>query len=269
MGEVIGVKDVIGISLGNNNKIYYFSPNNIKLKKGITVIVETERGLQFGKVETDIIKVDSKKFSNKIKNVIRISTKKDYYKHKENLSLAEEALKNCRRLVLENKLNMKILDASFTFDRSQLLFHFLSDNRVDFRNLAKDLASIYKTRIELRQLGVRDKAKNIGGIGCCGRELCCHSFLSDLESVSINMAKNQNLSLNPTKINGVCGRILCCLKYEDSNYKECRKTLPNIGDTVNINGKFGQVVNIDILNKKYSVDIPNIGIIEVQNESNS
>lgn len=254
---------VVGISIGNSNKIYYFSPNELNLKKGITVIVDTERGLQFGKVETKYIEIDPEKFNNNIKNVVRIATKKDYYNHKENVYLASEALKNCRKLVEENKLNMKILDASFTFDRSQLIFHFLSDNRVDFRNLAKELASIYRTRIELRQLGVRDKAKTVGGLGCCGRELCCHSFLNDLDSVSINMAKNQNLALNPSKINGVCGRILCCLRYEDSNYKECRKCLPNVGDIVKVEGKSGQVVSVDILNKKYKVDIPNTGVVEV------
>lgn len=258
------VKNVVGISLGSNGKIYYFSPNNLNLKKGITVIVETERGTQFGTVETDIIQVDLKKFNNEIKNVLRISTKKDYYRHKENLNLAKEALQKCRELVIENKLNMKIIDADFTFDRTQLMFHFLSDNRIDFRILAKSLASIYKTRIELRQVGVRDKAKTIGGIGCCGRQLCCHSFLKDLDSVSINMAKNQNLSLNPAKINGVCGRILCCLKYEDDTYKECRKKIPNVGDIVTVDNKTGKVISIDILNKKYKIEIPDMGIIEIE-----
>ena len=251
---------VVGISIGNNNKVYYFSPNNYKLKKGITVIVDTERGLQFGKVETEYVEIDPERFNNNIKNV----TKKDYYNHKENMYLAKEALQKCRELVEKNKLNMKILDSNFTFDRSQLMFHFLSDNRVDFRVLAKELAAIYRTRIELRQLGVRDKAKIVGGIGCCGRELCCHSFLSDLDSVSINMAKNQNLALNPTKINGVCGRILCCLRYEDSTYKECRKNLPNVGDIVKVDDKSGQVVSVDVLNRKYKVDIPNVGVVEVE-----
>ena len=164
---------------------------------------------------------------------------------------------------------MKIIDSSYTLNREQLLFHFLSDNRIDFRNLAKELASIYKTRIELRQVGVRDKAKNIGGMGMCGCTLCCSKFLNEFDSVSINMAKNQNLSLNPTKINGACGRLLCCLKYEDETYEELRKDLPKIGKIVETKQGKGKVVSLDVLKGTYNVEIENIGIVKVDiNESN-
>jgi cell fate regulator YaaT (PSP1 superfamily) len=163
---------------------------------------------------------------------------------------------------------MQLLDASFTFDRKQLLITFLADARIDFRELVKKLAAIYKTRIELRQIGVRDKSKIVGGYGQCGRELCCSVFLRDLNSVSINMAKNQNLALNPQKINGVCGRLMCCLKYEDSCYSECRKCLPSMGSQVDTERGKGKVVSIDIIGKKYKVDVPNVGIIEVECGSN-
>jgi len=160
-------------------------------------------------------------------------------------------------------MNMQIIEANYTFDRDKLVFKFVADNRIDFRELAKKLASIYKTRIELMQVGVRDKAKEIGGYGQCGRQLCCHKFLNDIESVSISMAKNQNISLNPNKINGVCGRLLCCLKYEDVCYKDCRKKLPKIGDVIETKEGKGTVVGLDILKQKYRVNIPEIGIVEV------
>ena len=166
-------------------------------------------------------------------------------------------------------LNMQIMDASFTFDRSQLLFRFISDGRVDFRKLAKELANRYKTRIELRQVGVRDKAKEVGGCGLCGRQLCCVKFNTNLDSVSINMAKNQNISLNPNKINGVCGRLLCCLKYEDDNYKECRKNLPKIGQPIETEKGKGKVVELDIINNKYKVNIPSVGNIEIDNNGSN
>ena len=164
---------------------------------------------------------------------------------------------------------MKIIDANYTLNREQLLFHFLADNRIDFRVLAKDLASIYKTRIELRQVGVRDKAKNIGGLGLCGCSLCCSKFLNEFDSVSINMAKNQNISLNPSKINGACGRLLCCLKYEDETYEELRKELPKVGKIVETKQGQGKVISIDVLGKSYNVDVEKVGIVKVDlNESN-
>lgn len=254
--------EVVGITFEEKGRMYYFSPNNLKLKNNITVIVETEKGEQFGKVTKEIFSIEEKKLISPLKNVIRIATKQDYYTNKKNLKDAAEALKKCRGLAVKENLNMQIIDANYTFDRTQLVFRFLADSRVDFRNLAKELASIYKTRIELRQVGVRDKAKEIGGIGPCGRPLCCSCFLNDFESVSINMAKNQNISLNQSKINGACGRLLCCLKYEDETYSECRKCLPKVGEIVETEEGNGKVISVDILNKKYSVEVLGIGVRE-------
>ena len=255
--------EVIGVSFKEKGRIYYFSPKKLKLKKNITVIVETERGLQLGHVVTDIIKIDEKNLKAPLKNIIRIASKKDYENYKKNKKDAISALLKCKRLVIKHNLDMQIIDAMYTLDRDQLVFHFISDNRVDFRNLAKDLATIYKTRIELRQVGVRDKAKEIGGIGPCGRKFCCANFLNDFDSVSISHAKNQNLSLNPAKINGVCGRLLCCLNYENDNYKDCRKCLPEIGDKIEVDGKIGTVISLYILNKSYVLEVPEIGRIKM------
>lgn len=261
--------EVVGVTFKKNSKVYYFSPNGLKIKKGINVIVKTERGLQFGTIEIENMEIDSNKLTTSLSEVIRISSKKDYEKHLKNIDDAKKALKKCKDLVEEYDLNMMILDANYTFDRSQLLFTFLADNRVDFRKLAKDLANIYKTRIELRQVGVRDKAKEVGGYGCCGRPLCCSKFLTDFDSVSINMAKNQNIALNPTKINGVCGRLLCCLKYEDECYKECAKNLPKVGKKVDTEFGEGKVISTEILKQTYRVDVKDHGIVEVAvNESN-
>lgn len=255
--------NAIGVSFKENGKIYYFDPGKINIKKNVTVIVQTERGLQFGKSVTDLIELEENKLTSPLKKIVRIASKKDYQNHLKNLKDSSEALIRCKSIIEENNIDMQIIDANFTFDRSQLVFRFISDNRVDFRNLAKKLASIYKTRIELRQIGVRDKAKEVGGIGVCGCKLCCSRFLKDLESVSINMAKNQNISLNPNKINGVCGRLLCCLKYEDECYKECRKCLPKIGDIVNTEKGSGTVISLDVLKKEYKVDVSDVGIIDV------
>ena len=254
---------VVGISLPDSKQIYYFNPKSFDLKRNITVIVETERGLQFGKVELPPFEIDEKVLRSELKEVVRISTKKDYMDHKKNLKDSEEALIKCKNLVKKLELDMQIMDASFTFDRSQLVFRFLSESRVDFRKLARELANCYKTRIELRQVGVRDKAKEIGGCGLCGRQLCCSRFGADFTSVSINMAKNQNLSLNPNKINGVCGRLLCCLRYENDMYKEYRKELPKVGEIVETEQGKGKVETIDIINKKYTVNIPDVGLVEV------
>ena len=261
--------EVVGISFEKKGHVYYFNPNKYKLKENITVIIETERGLQFGTVVIASSKISENQLKSPLKKVVRIATKEDYKQHKKNQKEAEEALKKCRKIVEKRKMNMQIIEANYTFDRDKLVFKFLADSRVDFRDLAKELASIYKVRIELRQIGVRDKAKEVGGYGPCGRPLCCSSFLKDLDTVSINMAKNQNISLNPTKINGVCGRLLCCLKYEDENYKHCRKNLHKIGDKIETEYGEGTVIGLDILRQKYKVEVPNHGIIEVEkNESN-
>ena len=261
--------EIVGVSLKRGGKIYYFSPNGLNLKKEEKVIVKTERGLQYGVVEIENTTIEESKLKNSLSEVVRICSKKDIENNEKNVIEAKKALKKCKSLVEKYKLNMMILDASYTFDRSQLLFTFIADNRIDFRTLAKDLASIYKTRIELRQVGVRDKAKEIGGYGSCGRELCCSKFLCDFDSVSINMAKNQNIALNPNKINGCCGRLLCCLKYEDEYYKEYSKTLPKLGKKVETEFGEGKVISIDILKQKYRVDVKDHGIVEVDvNESN-
>ena len=243
--------EVVGIAFEENSKIYYFLPNRFEIKKGDTVIVETERGFQYGKAVTEILNIDSEKIVSLLKSVVRFANNKDEEIYKKNIEDATEAIKECEKLVERNNLKMDIVNASFTFDRSQLLFHFTSDDRVDFRKLAKDLANIYKTRIELRQIGVRDKAKEIGGIGSCGRCLCCSTFLKSFDSLSINMAKNQNLALNPNKINGACGRLLCCLGYENDLYEECRRGLPNFGERINTKDGTKRVIGVDILQRTY------------------
>lgn len=255
--------DVYGISFEGKDRVYYFSPNNLEINKNDVVIVETERGLQLGYVKTELIKIEETKLHGPLKYVIRLATEEDLKNHQRNLEDAKEAVKLCREKVSQLKIDMQIIDAEFMFDRSQLVFHFLSDNRVDFRELVRDLAAIYKTRIELRQVGVRDKAKNVGGIGPCGRCLCCSKFLNDFDSVSINMAKNQNISLNPNKVNGLCGRLLCCLKFEDDCYTSCHKCVPNVGSKYKTDKGEGTVISVDVLQMKFKVDVPEVGIVEV------
>lgn len=252
---------LVSVVFNNSNKKYCFNDNGLKLKKNLTVIVDTDKGLQFGKV-VQFIKNDNYNNSD-FNNVVRISTKKDYLQHLNNLKDASKAVDICKNIIASNKLNMSIVDAFYMFDRSQLIFRFVSEERVDFRNLAKELGAIFKTRIELRQVGIRDKAKEIGGIGPCGRLLCCSTFLNDFDSVSINMAKNQLLALNPSKINGLCGRLLCCLKYEDDNYYEYKSGLPHIGQGIGTKDGYGKVISVDIFNRKYKVYVDGVGIVEV------
>ena len=244
----------------NNRKEEYFAVGEFKLKKNLSVVVETERGLQFGYVKEFVEKVRPSAIENN--KIIRIATKQDYNQFLSNQKEEQKALEKCQELSIKHELNIQVLDADFTLDRSQLMFRFISDTRVDFRELAKDLARFYKTRIELRQIGIRDKAKEVSGIGPCGRQLCCASFLKDLNSVSINMAKNQNIALNPSKINGCCGRLLCCLNYEDETYKEARKNLPNMGDKVKCKGMEGKVIGMDVLGKSYTVELSNNEIVK-------
>jgi cell fate regulator YaaT (PSP1 superfamily) len=255
---------VVGVTFNDGGRTYFFSTNNLEVKKGTPVIVETERGLQYAKVVTNTKEGRRSNFLNPLKKIIRVATEDDYKVHQKNLESAKKALKDCNELIKKHNLDMRLLNASFTFDRKQLVFNFLSDNRVDFRGLVRDLAQIYKTRIELRQIGVRDKAKVAGGIGPCGRVLCCAKFLSAFDSVSINMAKNQNLALNPSKINGACGRLLCCLNYEDDNYKALRKGMPDIGKTIKTPHGEGKVTAIDILNRTYKVYVEEHGEVEVK-----
>ena len=259
---------VIGVEFKNNNKTYYFNTNGFSLEKNINVIVETERGLQFGTTSTEEKDIDEIKGREEdMKSIVRIADKEDIRTFEKNEKDAELALAKASKIANHLDLNMNFIDANYTFDRNQLILYFLSDNRVDFRQLAKELATIYKTRIELRQVGVRDKAKEISGLGVCGRQLCCSCFLNDLDSVSISMAKNQNLALNPNKINGLCGRLLCCLKYEDELYEENKVDMPSVGEHVdNKHGK-GVVTFVDIPNRRYIINSETEGKKEVKLES--
>ena len=238
---------IVGVKFNNNTKVYYFNSKGLDLKVNLTVIVNTDKGLKFGKI---VEIVDSKRENDAYPEVVRVATKKDFQQHLRNIQDEKKALEKCRELALKENLNMTIIDANYNFDKSQLIFRFLADERIDFRKLAKDLASNLKTRIELRQIGVRDKAKEIGGIGVCGGELCCLRFLKKIDTISMNMAKNQNLALNPSKINGACGRLLCCLAYEDSTYLEQAKKLPKVGDKIMTLDGEAQVVSVDIINSK-------------------
>lgn len=238
---------IVYVEFKSKGKQYAFFDNNLELEINDYVVVETERGLQFGKI-VNICKNTSEKEHAK---VVKVATAKDIKQNENNIKEAEKAVIKAQELSNDFKLSMKFIDAFYTFDQRQLIFQFLSDGRVDFRELAKSLAGIYKTRIELRQVGVRDKAKEISGVGPCGRKLCCSCFLNDLDSVTINMVKNQNLALNPTKINGLCGRLLCCLKYEDELYTNNRSILPEYGQRLENEGFKGIVTFLDIPNKKY------------------
>ena len=245
-----------GITFKDDGKVYYFKSDNFTCPINVTVIVETEKGLQFGKVVSHVNEIKGLDKDN-IKDIIRISTKEDYIQYTKNLKDAKEAIYFVKEQVDLLNLNMNVIDASFTFDRKQLLINFISDERIDFRELARIIAGKYRTRIELRQVGARDKAKKIGGIGICGRELCCKGILNCMQSVTINMAKDQNISLNPNKINGSCGRLLCCLAYEDDEYLKCSEGMPQVGETVKTEFGEGIIVSLDILNRKYKVNINN------------
>lgn len=254
---------IVEVKLDYSKENLFFRADGIKLNDRLTVVVDTDRGLQFGTV-INIIE-DIEQFNGVILgDVVRVSTKKDYYNYLDNKKSEEDVLKICRDKVIENELDMSVLDACFSLDKSQLLFRFIANERVDFRNLAKELGSIFHSRIELRQIGIRDKAKEVGGIGPCGRLLCCTSFLKNFDSVTINMAKNQNVSLNPTKINGVCGRLLCCLKYENDYYVNTKKKMPKIGENMSYEGHEGKVVEVDLLKNKYIIEIENGSKIEVE-----
>lgn len=244
MNKVFGV-----IFNGNDKKFYYKSENDYEIDS--LVIVETERGQQLVKV----VQVLDDYKDEITDEIIRLATTEDYEKYLENLKDADKALKKCITFAKELELDMNIVNAQFNLDRSQLLFNFIADGRIDFRELAKKLASIYHTRIELRQIGARDKAKEVGGIGVCGGELCCLRFLKKIDAISMNMAKNQNLALNPSKINGACGRLLCCLAYEDEAYIEAAKKMPKIGDKIDTPAGEAQVVSVDIINQRGKIMI--------------
>lgn len=245
------MKEVIGVRFRENGKIYFFNPLNYKIDPGRHVIVETARGVEYGKVVLGRREIDEEQMSSPLKPIIRIADEKDAEKYEENKEKSKKAYDICLEKIKKHGLEMKLIDVEYTFDNNKVLFYFTADGRVDFRELVKDLAAVFKTRIELRQIGVRDETKIVGGIGICGRELCCHKHLSDFVPVSIKMAKEQNLSLNPTKISGVCGRLMCCLKHEQDTYEYLNDKLPNVGDFVRtVDGKKGEVSSVNVLRQK-------------------
>ncbi len=245
---------VIGVRFRTAGKVYFFDPLDFDIKKGDHVIVETARGVEFGTVMSGVKEVSDDEVIQPLKPVIRIATQKDVQQEADNKAREKEAYRICLEKIRENGLEMKLIDAEYTFDNNKVLFYFTADGRIDFRELVKDLAAIFKTRIELRQIGVRDETKMMGGLGMCGRPLCCHTHLADFIPVSIKMAKEQNLSLNPTKISGVCGRLMCCLKHEEETYEELNRNLPHVGDKVTCpDGSEGEVVNINVLRQLVKV----------------
>ena len=252
---------VIGVRFRNVGKIYYFSPKNLEIHAGDHVIVETARGVEYGNVVLPPRDVEDEKVIQPLKEVIRIANPQDDKKEEINRKKEKEAFQVCLKKIREHGLEMKLIDVEYTFDNNKILFYFTADGRIDFRELVKDLAAIFKTRIELRQIGVRDETKILGGIGICGRPLCCHTYLSEFVPVSIKMAKEQNLSLNPTKISGVCGRLMCCLKNEEETYEELNRKLPNTGDRVTTpEGLKGEVQSVNVLRQLVKV------IVDVEDE---
>ena len=249
---------VIGVRFRQAGKVYYFDPLDMDIKRGDHVIVETARGVEYGNVVMGLKEVEEDKVVLPLKPVIRVATKEDDKKEQENRVKEKDAYKICHEKIRKHGLGMKLIDAEYTFDNNKVLFYFTADGRIDFRELVKDLASVFKTRIELRQIGVRDETKIMGGIGICGRTLCCHAHLSEFVPVSIKMAKEQNLSLNPTKISGMCGRLMCCLKHEEETYEYLNRKLPNVGDYVTTDdGLKGEVHSVNVLRQLVKVLIEN------------
>lgn len=246
---------VIGVRFRTAGKIYYFDPEEMQYKQGQHVIVETARGVEYGEVVAPNKEIDDKEIIHPLKKVMRLATLEDEEIVKQNKVKEKEAFFTCKQKIIKHNLNMKLIDVEYTFDGNKVLFYFTSDERVDFRELVKDLASIFRTRIELRQIGVRDETKMCGGIGICGRGLCCNKFLSDFQPVSIKMAKDQSLSLNPIKISGICGRLMCCLKYEEDCYVEIRDRLPEVGETVLTPEGKGEVLSVYVLREQVRVAV--------------
>lgn len=250
--------EVIGVRFRTAGKIYFFDPLKFDVKRGDHVIVETARGIEYGTVVGDPKEVEDDKVIQPLKPVLRVATARDTEQENANKQKEREAFKICLEKIKKHKLDMKLIDAEYTFDNNKVLFYFTADGRIDFRELVKDLASVFKTRIELRQIGVRDETKIMGGIGICGRTLCCHAHLSEFVPVSIKMAKEQNLSLNPTKISGMCGRLMCCLKHEEETYEYLNRKLPNVGDYVTTDdGLKGEVHSVNVLRQLVKVLIEN------------
>lgn len=248
------MRKIIGIRFRTAGKVYYFDPLDFQIKKGDHVIVETARGIEYGTAVGDIRELEEEKINQPLKPVIRIARERDDKQQAENKIKEKEAFQICLEKIKKHNLEMKLIDTEYTFDNNKILFYFTADGRIDFRELVKDLASVFKTRIELRQIGVRDETKVLGGMGICGRALCCHTFLSEFAPVSIKMAKEQNLSLNPTKISGVCGRLMCCLKNEEETYEDLNRRLPNVGDYVTTDdGYKGEVHSVNVLRQLVKV----------------
>lgn len=239
--------EIIGVRFKSVGKVYYFDPDSIKVEKGMKVIVETARGVECGEVAMANREVRDEELVKPLKKVMRVANKDDLKKVSDNLAREKQALSVCNEKIAKHKLNMKLVDVEFTFDNNKILFYFTADGRVDFRELVKDLASVFRTRIELRQIGVRDEAKMLGGLGICGRPFCCSTFLGEFQPVSIKMAKEQGLSLNPTKISGTCGRLMCCLKYEQEAYEDLIRTTPKQGAFVRTKDGRGTVVEVNLL----------------------
>ena len=245
--------EIIGVRFKSVGKVYYFSPGELKISQGDSVIVETARGVECGEVVCGNKQVPDEEIIAPLKPVIRIATEEDFKVIEQNKIKEKEAFDICLKRILHHGLSMNLVDVECTFDNSKLLFYFTSDNRVDFRELVKDLASVFRTRIELRQIGVRDEAKMLGGLGICGRAFCCSSFLGEFQPVSIKMAKEQSLSLNPTKISGTCGRLMCCLKYEQDGYEELLKITPKVGAIVDTPSGRGTVTDVNLISGKMHV----------------
>lgn len=250
---------VVGVRFKKAGKIYYFDPIDLPVDKESAVIVETARGIEYGKVVIGRRTVQESDVVLPLKKVIRIADQTDAQLVEDNKSAAKNAFAICQDKIKDHQLKMKLVDVEYTFDRNKIIFYFTAEGRVDFRELVKDLAGVFRTRIELRQIGVRDEAKMLGGIGPCGRILCCSSFLGDFEPVSIKMAKDQNLSLNPTKISGLCGRLMCCLKYEHDNYESVKEDVPRVGSDVITSLGDGRVVSLNINERTVKVQIYELG----------
>lgn len=246
---------VVGVRFKKAGKIYYFDPNGNKIKEGDNLIVETARGLEFGACLIGEREVDESDIITPLKPVIRVATYEDLQKYRDNKAREKEAFEICLEKISKHSLDMKLIDVEYTFDNNKVIFYFTAEGRVDFRELVKDLAQVFRTRIELRQIGVRDEAKMIGGLGPCGRTLCCSTFLGDFVPVSIKMAKEQNLSLNPAKISGICGRLMCCLNYEQQAYEETRKVMPRAGSIVDSPYGRGEVMSNSIIKEKLNVKV--------------
>jgi cell fate regulator YaaT (PSP1 superfamily) len=253
---------VVGVRFKKAGKIYYFDPSDLPVEKEQSVIVETARGVEYGRVVIGRRIVQESDVVLPLKKVIRIADQKDATIVEENKSAAKDAIAICQQKINDHQLRMKLIDVEYTFDRNKIIFYFTAEGRVDFRELVKDLAGVFRTRIELRQIGVRDEAKMLGGIGPCGRILCCSSFLGDFEPVSIKMAKDQNLSLNPTKISGLCGRLMCCLKYEHDQYESKKDELPRVGSIVVTPMGNGKVLSYQVDERKVKVQLFDLGKVE-------